>query len=92
MAEMPGPGGDHEEGLSWQDATNSNISTTDCGNTLKTGGVAANEADCNTPCSGNNQQACGGPNRLTLYSTTGGPAAPSVNPGVNGYGSVGCYS
>lgn len=64
-----------------------------CGNTLAPGGVPADEASCNTPCTGNNEQACGGPNRLTLYSTgVAAPSGPSVNPGVNGYVSIGCYS
>ncbi|PNH43049.1 hypothetical protein VD0004_g4372 [Verticillium dahliae] len=61
-----------------------------CGNALAVGGVIANELDCNTPCAGDTSQPCGGPNRLTLFFTeeTNGP---SVNPGVGGWVSEGCY-
>jgi hypothetical protein len=57
----------------------------DCGNTLIDGAVQAPDADCNMGCSGNAasvtlrnvetitdlvyRQACGGPNRLSVYST-----------------------
>ncbi|KAF9879202.1 copper radical oxidase [Colletotrichum karsti] len=62
-----------------------------CGNALAKGGVIANEADCTTPCNGNATQPCGGPNRLTLYKTAL-IMGPSVNPGVGGWSSIGCYS
>ncbi|KAK2050271.1 galactose oxidase [Colletotrichum somersetense] len=62
-----------------------------CGNTLAKGGVIANEADCTTPCSGNATQPCGGPNRLSLYKTPQ-IVAPSVNPGVGDWSSIGCYA
>lgn len=62
-----------------------------CGNALATGGIAANEADCTTACSGNATQACGGPNRLTMYKTSL-IVGPSVNPGVGDWSSIGCYS
>ena len=44
-------------------------------------------------CNGNATEQCGGPNRLTLFNTTAppGPLGPFVNPGVNGYHSLGCY-
>ncbi|KAH7376045.1 WSC domain-containing protein [Plectosphaerella cucumerina] len=62
-----------------------------CGNALFTGGVIANELDCNTPCAGNGTQPCGGGSRLTLYLTTE-VTGPGVNPGVDGWESMGCYS
>ena len=42
---------------------------------------------------GNASEPCGGPNRLTLFNTTAPavPAVPFVNPGVNGFFSLGCY-
>jgi hypothetical protein len=40
-------------------------------------------------CTGNDKDTCGGPNRLSLYST--GAMGPGTNPGVNGFDSIGCY-
>ena len=42
---------------------------------------------------GNATEPCGGPNRLTLFNTTvpAGGVGPYVNPGVNGFRSLGCY-
>jgi len=44
-------------------------------------------------CNGNATEQCGGPDRLTVFNTTAppGPVGPFVNPGVNGYHSLGCY-
>jgi len=39
---------------------------------------------------GDATEACGGPNRLTLFSGPT-PVGPFVNPGVNGFRSLGCY-
>ncbi|KAI5360847.1 putative carbohydrate-binding WSC, glyoxal oxidase, galactose oxidase/kelch, beta-propeller [Septoria linicola] len=41
-----------------------------CDNTLQNGAGPASDGDaqCNMQCSGNNDQTCGGPNRLNLYS------------------------
>ncbi|KAM0332583.1 hypothetical protein ACHAQA_002867 [Verticillium albo-atrum] len=61
-----------------------------CGNALAAGGVIANELDCSTPCGGDATQPCGGANRLTLYFTEQ-VNGPSVNPGVGGWVSEGCY-
>lgn len=61
-----------------------------CGDVLAKGGVKATETDCNVPCAGNNAQPCGGPNRLTLYKTDQ-VKGTVVNPGVNGWTSMGCY-
>ncbi|PVH95877.1 hypothetical protein DM02DRAFT_536413 [Periconia macrospinosa] len=53
---------------------------------------------CTMACAGNPSEPCGGPNRLTVYQNNvlvgpaGAPARPSVNPGLNGYRSLGCYT
>ncbi len=62
----------------------------DCGNTLAAGAAAAAAADCSMACSGSATEGCGGPNRLSLYHTTD-IVGPQVNPGVNGWASIGCY-
>jgi hypothetical protein len=46
--------------------------------------------DCTTACTGDKGQACGGPERLTVYMNAG--MGPWTNPGVNGYVSQGCYT
>ncbi|PTB46771.1 uncharacterized protein TrAFT101_003787 [Trichoderma asperellum] len=62
-----------------------------CGTTLATGGTNTTATDCNTPCGGNSTQACGGPDRLTLYKSSK-VTGPEVNPGPNGWVSQGCYA
>ncbi|KAG6890187.1 hypothetical protein C0995_010892 [Termitomyces sp. Mi166 len=42
-----------------------------CGNTLVEGAVLAADSTCNMGCAGNTTQACGGPNRVSVYSSTG---------------------
>jgi hypothetical protein len=45
-----------------------------CDNFLYNGAaLAANQADCNMPCSGNAAEICGAGNRLSLYSSGGAP-------------------
>ncbi|KAF2467278.1 putative glyoxal oxidase precursor [Lindgomyces ingoldianus] len=65
-----------------------------CGNSFMNGGTIANVDDCNMACNGNANEPCGGPNRLTVYNTTipPGPVGPFINPGVNGFRTLGCYS
>ena len=41
-------------------------------------------------CSGNSSEACGGPNRLTVFYANKAP--PVTDPGPPGWGSLGCYS
>ena len=61
-----------------------------CGNTLGSGSIATPAGDCNMGCSGNSSEACGGPNRLTVFEN---PAAiPGNNPGPNGWTLIGCYT
>ncbi|KAG8818809.1 hypothetical protein FRC19_010302 [Serendipita sp. 401] len=69
-----------------------------CGNSLINAATkAGSDAQCNMGCSGDNAHACGGANRITLYSTTDDfpvypvPDAKTENlPGHFEY--VGCYS
>ncbi|KAI0086860.1 copper radical oxidase [Irpex rosettiformis] len=42
-----------------------------CGNELINGAVAATDGGCDMSCGGNATEACGGPNRLSVYSSTG---------------------
>ncbi|CAL1701840.1 unnamed protein product [Somion occarium] len=49
-----------------------------CGNTLVNGAVLGQEADCNMGCGGNATEACGGPNRLSVYTATGDVTALPV--------------
>ena len=49
------------------------------------------ESQCQTPCKGNTTQPCGGGSRLNMYYTSQ-QVGPQVNPGVDNYGSIGCYS
>ncbi|OCK77835.1 copper radical oxidase [Lepidopterella palustris CBS 459.81] len=65
-----------------------------CGNSIASTGTPAASTDCNMACNGNAAEPCGGPNRLTVFNTTApaGPVGPFVNPGVNGYHSLGCYT
>lgn len=60
-----------------------------CGFSLA-GSSSVNAIDCDYPCTGDSSQACGGPTRLTVYQSAS--RLPKVNPGVNGYSSIGCYS
>jgi len=49
-------------------------------------------ADCNMGCSGNSSEACGGPNRLSVFWNGISPSTgPVANPGVVPYSYVGCY-
>lgn len=44
-------------------------------------------------CTGKATEACGGPNRLTLFTTGADePPGPQVNPGPPGWGYKGCYT
>ncbi|KAF2112851.1 hypothetical protein BDV96DRAFT_601675 [Lophiotrema nucula] len=54
------------------------------------GGTSATDSDCNMVCTDNDNQLCGGPDRLTIYDTN--LAVPQQNPGVNGYSCLGCWS
>ncbi|CAI6337783.1 unnamed protein product [Periconia digitata] len=68
-----------------------------CDNFVNNGGQKVTDG-CTMSCAGNSTEPCGGPNRLTVYQNNvvqdpaHAPARPSVNPGVNGYRSLGCYT
>ncbi|KAL7277999.1 hypothetical protein ACG7TL_007952 [Trametes sanguinea] len=49
-----------------------------CGNTLIDGAVPGEEDTCNMACGGNSTEACGGPNRLSVYTSTGNVTALPV--------------
>ncbi|MCJ1475830.1 hypothetical protein MMC13_004494 [Lambiella insularis] len=55
----------------------------------------ATSTDCNMACAGNSTEACGGPNRLTLFQNgaTAPPASAAAvnNPGPAGWSLQGCY-
>ncbi|KAJ3494780.1 hypothetical protein NLG97_g3855 [Lecanicillium saksenae] len=61
-----------------------------CGNIVARGAIAAKAEDCDTQCSGNSTEACGGRNRLTLYKTSK-VIPPAVNPGIGDWESMGCH-
>ncbi|KAF8736996.1 hypothetical protein AX14_013631 [Amanita brunnescens Koide BX004] len=41
-----------------------------CGDQLANGAVTAAEADCNMGCAGKTTEACGGPNRVSVYTSS----------------------
>jgi len=41
-------------------------------------------------CSGNNTEACGGPDRLNIFFS--GQSGPQTNPGPGLWASIGCYA
>lgn len=49
-----------------------------CGDELINGAVEGSEADCSMGCGGNANEACGGPNRLSVYTSTGNVTALPV--------------
>ncbi|KAH9987623.1 copper radical oxidase [Russula compacta] len=51
-----------------------------CGNDLVEGAVIVPDSQCNQACSGNTAEACGGPNRVSLYSS--GPVSAFPVPTV----------
>ena len=65
-----------------------------CGSSIQSTGQTASLADCNMGCNGNNTEACGGPNRMSLFYNNATMEAPATtNPGTStGWKSVGCFS
>ncbi|THG96906.1 hypothetical protein EW026_g5007 [Hermanssonia centrifuga] len=49
-----------------------------CGDSLVAGAVTSAETDCNMACGGAATEACGGPNRLSVYTSTGSVTAYPV--------------
>ena len=64
-----------------------------CGNVLASQSATVPDADCNMACAGNATEACGGSNRMSLF-TNGQPAPlpPVTNPGPGLWTSQGCYT
>ena len=61
-----------------------------CSNVIGGGSIQTPAGDCNMGCSGNSTEACGGPNRLTVFEN---PAlVPVHDPGPNGWTFIGCYT
>jgi len=60
-----------------------------CGRTIDGGATVTPDSDCDMPCQGNSTEACGGPNRLTMFYN---PDGPVVNPGPGNWGYMGCYT
>jgi hypothetical protein len=46
-------------------------------------------SSCSMACTGDGKETCGGPDRLSIW-TTGG-SGPKANPGVNEFRLLGCY-
>ncbi|RMD39851.1 hypothetical protein DV735_g5278, partial [Chaetothyriales sp. CBS 134920] len=55
-----------------------------CANALADTSVLASDSECSMTCSGNSSQACGGPNRLSLYqlNTTAATATAAAKRGL----------
>lgn len=68
-----------------------------CGNRLVNGAAPAAEADCSMGCAGNATEACGGPNRLSVYASTAEvvivpvPTAQTTDL-PDGWSYAGCFS
>ncbi|KAI1640310.1 hypothetical protein F4809DRAFT_591116 [Biscogniauxia mediterranea] len=62
-----------------------------CGNNLATGAALVNDTECTTGCSGNQTEACGGPNRLTLFHNPYN-TGPQPNIGIANWTHIGCYT
>ncbi|KAF9265003.1 WSC-domain-containing protein [Marasmius fiardii PR-910] len=67
-----------------------------CGNRLVNGAVLGDESTCNMGCAGNTSQACGGANRLSVYSAgniTALPVAVAKNTSLPGnWTYAGCHT
>lgn len=63
----------------------------DCGSSIAATAAKVAESDCNAPCAGNATEPCGGGSRLSMFYSSA-PVGPQPNPGVNGFGYVGCYT
>ncbi|KAL8846641.1 MAG: hypothetical protein Q9221_008281 [Calogaya cf. arnoldii] len=61
-----------------------------CGYTLRSGSVPAETRECNTPCTGDKTQTCGGGNRLDVYEYS--KASTQAQPSAAPYASEGCYT
>ncbi|KAK9789619.1 hypothetical protein SCARD494_08890 [Seiridium cardinale] len=62
-----------------------------CGTKLADGATKVTESDCNTACSGDSTQPCGGGNRLTLFNNPN-IKGPQANSGIQDWPHIGCYT
>ncbi|KAF7536340.1 hypothetical protein G7054_g4595 [Neopestalotiopsis clavispora] len=62
-----------------------------CGTELTTGAAKVADTDCNTACSGDGTQPCGGGNRLTLFNNPS-IQGPQPNTGIQNWTHIGCYT
>ncbi|EXJ67401.1 uncharacterized protein A1O5_09414 [Cladophialophora psammophila CBS 110553] len=53
--------------------------------------TALNATGCSMPCTGNAQQRCGGPSRLSIYNNTS-LSPPSAKASISGYTYQGCFT
>jgi hypothetical protein len=64
-----------------------------CDNTLAAAAALQADTDCNMACSANSTEACGGPNRLSVYyANKAVPSGPAVAPAPSGWVSFGCWT
>lgn len=64
-----------------------------CGNSIPTTSTVAPASECSMGCTGDTTEACGGPNRLSIYwNGKADTPGPSHNPGDLGFGFMGCYT
>ncbi|KAF2475461.1 heme peroxidase [Lindgomyces ingoldianus] len=61
-----------------------------CGNALGSSSTISGQTDCSMACTGNSSETCGAGSRISLYENL--KYIPTVNPQVNGYSYIGCYS
>ena len=59
-----------------------------CGNILNPLAEVVVDEECSTQCGGTAQEACGGPDRLTLYMID----PPQEVPSVGNWNSLGCWT
>lgn len=66
-----------------------------CGDVLSIIAMNATDADCNTPCTGNSSEMCGGPLFLNLYTSGAPPLPPPTmvqNSSSGQWNLMGCYN
>lgn len=66
-----------------------------CDNSIASTGSPAAYSDCNMGCNGNNTEACGGPDRITIFYNNATAAPPQVfttSSTSTGWASIGCFS
>jgi hypothetical protein len=62
-----------------------------CGDSFSNPTSIAPETDCSMSCSGDDTEACGGPNRLNIFKSSN-PHSIASNPTIPGYTYTGCHT